>query len=875
MKRLILILTFILFSLQIIWAANEQDSLALVALYNSANGDNWTKTNNWLSADSSISTWYGVTVDSGRVTEIKLLYNKLSGVLTSEIGSLTALKKLDISNNSIGGAIPAEIGLLSKLKYLSLSRNSFSGQIPQELSALINLETLYLKGDSLSGTIPAELGNLTGLKILDLSYNNFSGLIPAELGNLNNLQTLDLRFNQLSGYIPSELGELTSIVNLYLGYNNFSGQLPASLENLENLHWLDISFNRLAAIPDFSGSAMGNSIIQFYVQGNHLDFSSIEPNIGLGVSYIYSPQDSIGENIDTMLMKGSSYTMNVSAGGASTHYQWLKDGDEIAGATDSIFIISSIDDSDAGSYSCIITNSVATDLTIYSRPINIHIASGLTVDSLALVAFYDSTNGDNWTNNDNWLSSDSALSTWYGVTVSDGRVERIKLTNNNLVGPLPNELGKLDQLTAINFAGNKINGNLPDSLVNLSNLRFLGLQNNQLTGNIPDWIGQLHSLELLVLPQNQFTGEIPESLTNLKSLWNLALSSNRLSGSIPSSIGNIKSLSRLSLSYNQLSGSIPNSLGRLKNLTSLVLNHNNFTGEIPDSIQNLSELRILSLDYNNLSGTMPKWLGNLNNLYSLKLNKNNFYGNVPDTLRNLAKLKYLYLSFNKFDYFPDLSALSSVLTNVEIRNNNLTFEDIEPNMVFQSFFYSPQDSVGEETDTTLTVGDSITFSVDVGGSANHYQWYKDGEALSGDTLSVYKIDSVKASDSGTYICRITNDIVSGLTLYSRSQKLHIDVGTAVNDNKLSSQPMAYALRQNYPNPFNPSTKIAYALPEAADVTITVYNTLGQKVAVLLKAKKPAGYHSVTFNASSLSTGIYYYEIKAGDFQQIKKMVLIK
>ena len=93
--------------------------------------------------------------------------------------------------------------------------------------------------------------------------------------------------------------------------------------------------------------------------------------------------------------------------------------------------------------------------------------------------------------------------------------------------------------------------------------------------------------------------------------------------------------------------------------------------------------------------------------------------------------------------------------------------------------------------------------------------------------------------------------------------------------KYSTLPSSYNLNQNYPNPFNPSTKIKFALPKLEIVKIEVYNTLGQRVEILLNQQMQAGQHEIEFNAQNLSSGIYYYRIEAGEFQDVKKMVLIR
>jgi hypothetical protein len=88
-------------------------------------------------------------------------------------------------------------------------------------------------------------------------------------------------------------------------------------------------------------------------------------------------------------------------------------------------------------------------------------------------------------------------------------------------------------------------------------------------------------------------------------------------------------------------------------------------------------------------------------------------------------------------------------------------------------------------------------------------------------------------------------------------------------------PKKYILYQNYPNPFNPVTHIRYGLPKASDVKIDLYNILGQKVVTILEDHKPAGYHTVDFDGSSVATGVYIYRIEADKFQDVRKMVLIK
>ena len=88
-------------------------------------------------------------------------------------------------------------------------------------------------------------------------------------------------------------------------------------------------------------------------------------------------------------------------------------------------------------------------------------------------------------------------------------------------------------------------------------------------------------------------------------------------------------------------------------------------------------------------------------------------------------------------------------------------------------------------------------------------------------------------------------------------------------------PTSYSIEQNYPNPFNPSTTIRYTLPVSGIVSVRVYNILGQLVTTLVDGNQKAGTYSVTFNASSLSSGVYFYRIQSGSFAAVKKMMLLK
>ena len=226
------------------------DREALEALYHATGGANWINRTNWLSA-APLSEWFGVVTDgNGRVTNLRLPRNGLSGSISPALGRLTPLQELYLPDNQLTGAIPPELGNLSSLVALNLGGNQLTGAIPPELGQLSQLQTLNLRNNQLSGTIPPELAGLTQLQVVELGTNRLSGTIPPELGGLTQLQSLSLGGNQLSGAIPPELGGLTQLRGLNLGQNQLSGTIPPELGGLTQLQSLSLGGNQLSgAIP--------------------------------------------------------------------------------------------------------------------------------------------------------------------------------------------------------------------------------------------------------------------------------------------------------------------------------------------------------------------------------------------------------------------------------------------------------------------------------------------------------------------------------------------------------------------------------------------------------------------------------------------------
>ncbi|XWS12596.1 hypothetical protein CRYUN_Cryun37aG0103700 [Craigia yunnanensis] len=444
---------------------------------------------------------------------LDLTGNNLSGGFPASFGRFQKLEVLSLVYNLLDGTIPAFLGNISTLKMLNLSYNPFSpGRIPPELGNLTNLEILWLTECNLVGEIPDSLGRLKKLTDLDLAINHLVGKIPSSLTelvsvvqielynnsltgelprgfwNLTKLRLLDASMNQLTGKIPDELTQLP-LESLNLYQNNFEGTLPPSIADSPALYELRIFRNRLTGeLPQNLGK---NSPLRWLDVSSNQFTGPIPPSL------------CEKGNLEEILMIYNSFSGQLPSNLAECRslnrirFGYNKLSGEIPAGVwglPHVYLLELVSNSFWGQIGKSIANAANLSLLIISR----NEFTGSLPEEIGLV-----DNLVQLSASDNKLSGPLPKS----IVKLDG-LGVLDLHGNELEGELPSGIESLKKLNELNLANNEFSGNIPDGIGSLSVLNYLDLSNNQLMGRIPLDLQNL-KLNQLNLSNNLLSGQLP------------------------------------------------------------------------------------------------------------------------------------------------------------------------------------------------------------------------------------------------------------------------------------------------------------------------------------------------------------------------------
>ncbi|PRQ57761.1 putative leucine-rich repeat-containing, plant-type, leucine-rich repeat domain, L [Rosa chinensis] len=485
---------------------------------------------------------------ANNVGYIDLSYNGLTGTINStHWGNLTKLSSLDLSSNKLDGNIPASLFSLPLLDYLHLSSNQFSGPFPE----ISNVSSYLLNGPDLK----LDLRNQSNLYSLDLSDNQINGKIPDWIWSLSNLEFLNLSCNSLDSLEVHSIN-LTNLDYLDLHSNQFHGQIPI-LSSPFRLYYLDFSRNYFSSIGDvflnasfFSLSSNNlNGIIPESLCNSHfLEVLDLSNNSLSGTV----PQCLTAmRRLEVLNLRRNSLT-NVDD---FSHNCGLKTLDISENHLQGRFLKSLV--------SCTQLEVLNLGNNLITEPFPCFLRNTSTLRVLVLRSnkFYGrigcrNINGtwpvlqiiDLAHNNFSGEVPGTALTTWQAMKTSKNDAPlKTSLLQYELWGVQYQE----DTITVTN------KGLAVELVIVLTIFTSIDFSCNKFNGSIPEEIGELQSLYALNLSNNAFTGAVPSSLSNLSQLESLDLSKNKLRGQIPPELTKLTFLAFLNLSYNQLVGRIP------------------------------------------------------------------------------------------------------------------------------------------------------------------------------------------------------------------------------------------------------------------------------------------------------------------------------
>jgi hypothetical protein len=481
--------------------------------------------------------------------------------------------------------------------------------------ASCNVQQLILSGHNLVGFLPSSISNLSNLTHLSLAYNNITQSVPSSITSLIALEELNLENNLFTGEIPSDIGNLVDLRDFNLVLNSFTSTLPSSLFSLTNLQSLVLDFNL------FNGtlsSDIGNlrNLQNFSIAGNYFN-GSFPSTIGnceelrfLRCSSNFFSSSLPIEIFNKLLqLQILDFQLNALTGTIPTAFQNL---------------------------------------------------TQLTVLTISYNQLYGVLNDDLFDN----------------VT----HLQNFYVDNNLFSKGLPSSLSSATHLSIFSIGGNSFTGTIPSEYSIWNNIYLFEAQDCFLYGsNLPSIVTNHSHLSYFQVNDNLFSGILPAPYTknNWTAIYTYITSGNYFSGTIPTVFEGSVRLHMFDLGDNILSGSFPTFFTQLDNpflfLFNVNFSFNYFSHNLNNAFNgSYPQLAFLSLNNNQFTGSIPTTFFNLIHMVYLLLNNNQLTGTLSTNFVKLNLLEILFVQYNRLTGSLPQTLMSSVITNVDVSNNQLT-----------------------------------------------------------------------------------------------------------------------------------------------------------------------------------------------------------
>ena len=538
--------------------------------------------------DTALYSTDGISAAAGWLKNLYLDSNPLTDNSIEELLDLTELEDLSLDDCEVTGSMSDNIGVLTKLVSFSASNNQITGDLPGGLANCQGLTTLRLRSNKMSGNIPPVLTKLKKLSVLDLSHQRsddgsggFSGPLPS-FASASSISRLDLSGNSISGTIPEDFMALISQTLppnyefVDLSSNRLSGMVPKIIGVIPNVYLKDNRFTEIH--PDICGASTSFGCDDILCRPGTYNSLGRQPSfdmpcqpcgISSGAQYYGStvcteggfdggggvsppastPGTAVSQLSDTDILKKIYTSCNGAKWTDSTN--WLRDDAPVC-------TWKGISCSQDGDITQISLRS--NHLEGCTFPTEVFTIKSLSILALEGNSIEFSFNGIEQAQSLAALDlSQTGISSIEGIGKAFG-LKELYLTNNNIRGPLPDDIFQLQSLQKLSIAFNGLSSTIPSDIASsLPNLTFLDFNENMLEGNLPPSLPS--RLEVLLASGNKLSGGIPSSIDSLDKLMFIDLakqesSSGGLAGPLPS-LANLRSIKRVDFSENALTGPIP------------------------------------------------------------------------------------------------------------------------------------------------------------------------------------------------------------------------------------------------------------------------------------------------------------------------------